>query len=787
MVKIISLAFVITLVFNLIAGLFFILGSPGKKLSVYRSVFCLTLLAGVNLALWMVFIFLRFGTGLSSIKGFYDNLKNGSFLYQDIEYISLVAILGVAVTVFFGFHLRRLIYDSQPCISRLQENLVIISVLFSMAFLCVGFEYADRSKEQIKLSLLHGDGSLIEESGTFTTEDFVKLRNTGANTVDLDNMFLSDKLNDLDLLPLKGYVVSPGEEIAIYLDVTSPFQLGEGETVYLSDKGGRIYDSLLYDPEPEVMYDEPLFSAESGFYDDPFSLTLSYNEDTGKDLKIFYTIDGSEPTQGSILYEQPIEIYDKKGESAPCNMAKNVVFDYMNYEPESQDIDRAFVVRAAVFDDEGHRSKSSSKVYFIGYPDYKDKKIISITADYEDLFGENGICVTGVQYDMWYTGGQVGEAPEVNFRQSGKNWEREGNIQFLDHGSFKGEQDIGIRVFGGTSREFAKKHFSIYSRKSYGGSDSFSMDIFGSRRPVHSIALRDGISDALIQDLSSGRDVASQQHTRVSVFLNGEYWFDTFACEKYSPAYFYEHKGINEDNIIIVKEGVIDTGKPEDEALYQQIYDYIGGHDLGDPAYYAEFCTIIDVQSYIDYLCAVIYGCNLDQNEVINRQMYRARIPIDYGENDGRWRWSLYDMDYLDGMLDVPEYFGVQNAYEINSFKDRQSDEAVSVEEQTLFKALMQNGEFREQFVSSFEDVIENDYSMEKVDRALDKYADDSELKEFLRDYFVNRPGYMRQYLNEEFGAEAAKEEGAEEGTEETAEGSAETQDTETEDTEGTE
>lgn len=760
MAKIVLLAFVITLVVDFIAGLFFILGSPGRKLSLYRSVICIVLLAGVNLVLWVAAIFKRFGTGIDSLKEFAGNLRTGSFLYQDIEYIVLVTLLGTVVTFVFSFYLRRLIYDSQPEISRLQENLMIISVLMCAGLLCTGFEYADYSKGQLKFSLLHGDGSLVPEGETFTTEDFIRLKNTGSNTLDLDDMFLSDKPGNLDLLSLSGNVIPAGEELTIYLDVTSPFGLGAGETVYLSDKSGRVYDSARYEPEPEVVYEEPLFSKVSGFYDDEFMLTLSYKEEaggkdeTGNAPKIYYTIDGSEPTMESIPYDQPIRIYDRKGEPAPCNMAQRVVFDYMYYQPDDQDIDRAFVVKAAVFDEAGNRSNSSTGVYFVGYPGYKNRKVISITADYTDLFGDNGICVTGPQYDMWYAGGQNGEEPQVNFRQSGRLWEREGSIQFFNNGSFIGEQNAGIRVFGGTSRDFAKKRFSIYSRKSYSGSDSFEMDIFGNGRPVHSIALRDGASDAVLQELSSGRDVASQQHTKVSVFLNGEFWFNTFACEKYSPAYFYEHKGISEDNIIIVKEGLIDTGKPEDEVLYRQIYEYLGEHDLADPANYYEFCTMIDVQSYIDYLCATIYGCNLDQNEVINRQMYRARTPIEYGENDGRWRWSLYDMDFLDGLFGALDYFEVSNAYEINSFKDRQSDEAVSIEEQTLFKALMQNAEFRDQFVASFEDMVDTDYSMDNVDRVLDKYVDDGELKASLRDFFINRPEYMKKYLYEEFYTE---------------------------------
>ena len=277
------------------------------------------------------------------------------------------------------------------------------------------------------------------------------------------------------------------------------------------------------------------------------------------------------------------------------------------------------------------------------------------------------------------------------------------------------------------------------------------MDLFDNGRPVHSIALREGLSDAVLHELSKHRDVASQEHTRVMVFLNGEFWFDTFACEKYSPAYFYEHKGIAENNIIIVKEGLIDTGMEGDELLYQEIYQYIGEHDLGNQESYEEFCNIIDVQSYIDYLCVNTYGCNLDQDEIINRQLYRARKSVDDGENDGRWRWALYDMDQLDTMFDSTDYFDVDEVYEINPFTARITEDSVNIEEQTLFRALMQNESFRQSFKDTMRDFIETDYSMENVDRVLAKYGGDTRQ---LRRYFKNRADYMLEFIEEEFGAD---------------------------------
>ncbi|HAG69802.1 MAG TPA: hypothetical protein DCL38_07505 [Lachnospiraceae bacterium] len=744
--------FIIITILQLAAGLSVVLCTPGRRLSVSRSILSLIAVGAVYSAFWAVIVLIRFGGSKDAFPAFYHMLKSGKAFYQDIEYLVTAVFIGALLSVSFGFYLRRLVHDDQPCISRLQENLIIVCIGVSLIYLFAGFRNADRSKNQVRLAELHGDGSLKEaESGIFTISDFIRLKNTGENDIDLKELYLSDKERGTETLSLEGNIIPSGGELVLYLDSASPFKLSKGETVYITDKDGRVYDSLFYDPDSEVIFEEPVFSHENGFYSDGFSLSITMPEKVPDDAYIAYTLDGSAPTADSIRYSSPVKVYDRKGEEAPCHDAKRVVYDYADYVPEHGDMDRAFIIRAAVFDGRGNRSRTVNGTFFIGDFEYEDRKIISLTADYEALFGPNGICTTGPLYDAWYLGGQNGEAPMPNFEQSGRAFEAEANLQYFNNGSCIGGQDVGLRVFGGSMRDFAKKHFSVYSRNTYSGSDSFSMDLFDNGRPVHSIALRDGLSDAVLHELSKERDVASQEHTRVIVFLNGEFWFDTFACEKYSPAYFYEHKGIAENNIIIVKEGLIDTGMEGDELLYQQIYQYIGEHDLGNQDSYEEFCNIIDVQSYIDYLCVTAYGCNLDQDEIINRQLYRARKSVDDGENDGRWRWALYDMDLLDTLFDSTDYFGVDKAYEINPYTERITDESVNIEEQTLFRALMQNESFRQRFAETMKDFIETDYSMENVDRVLEEYGGDTKS---LRNFFKHRAEYMTEFTGQEFGME---------------------------------
>ncbi len=730
----------------LMAALSLVLIQPGRRISGFRRALSGLAAAAFSISAAAACLLFRFGTqGLLSLP---DRIRNGGILYQDIYYLALTGAVYTLISILWGYYLKRLLADEPPGLCRLQENLIALSAILAIAFLALGFVVSDRSKAGIRIRELHGDGSLKEANGSLTTLDYITLENTGTTAVDLEELYLSDKEDELQKLSLKGFALNAGQSFSMLLDDTSPFKVGDGETVYLSDQSGKILDFLLYAPNAHITLAEPVLSAESGFYPEEFELSLLPGEEE-EGAVIRYTLDGSRPTEESAPYTEPIRVYDRKGEEAPCLSVKNVNYDLSGHGFELSETERAFVVRAAAFDGEGHRSGIVNGVYFVGPSSRRNEKILSLTADFDELFGPDGICVTGPAYDAWYTSGQEGSAPDVNFMQSGREWEIGGNVQYFDRGRYAGGQDVGIRVFGGTSRELSLKPFALYSRKMYSGSDSFGLDLFGTGRPVHSIALRDGMTDAILQKLAGGRDVASQAHTKVSVFLNGEFWYDTYACEKYNPAYFYEHKGIAENNIIIVKDGMLDTGEPGDEELYQDIYRYLAEHDLGEPENYEEFSRIIDVQSYIDYACANIYGCNLDQNENTNRQLYRARKPVGDGENDGRWRWALYDMDLLGGIVEEDtEIYGAEEAAAINPFTARLSDRAVSFEEQTLFRALMQNEMFRYQFYQTFLDMMETDFAPGRVQEALSEFGTSDGLEEF----FEKRTEYMTQFLNEELG-----------------------------------
>lgn len=493
-----------------------------------------------------------------------------------------------------------------------------------------------------------------------------------------------------------------------------------------SDGASRLY-----------MLPPPRLSQASGFYDEPFLLTITSPEHTC----IHYTLDGSLPSPESPLYEGPILISRGSGELHVPNMQEY----WQDSQGESHE-NAASVLRAAAFDENGICSDTVTATYFIGEAFSDDQIVLSLVADPEDLFGDNGIYVTGKSYDDWYLTGLSGDRPVPNYLQQGKAWERPAVLEIFQGDSLL-QQSVGIRIQGASMRYGANKRFSVYARKEYSGSSWFDIPLFGSWR-THSLALRSGFMNGYIQHLVQDRDVASAESREVTVYLNGALWYLTIAQEKYSEKYFQEKYGIDDDNVIIVKHGLSETDQETDQALYQAIYDYIETHNMCDPDAYEAFDRIIDIQSYIDYSCVNVYFGNLDYNETKNTVCWRARQPGQGKYADGRWRWALYDLDLENlnyGVL--PE--------DINTFTMETHYAGGPFNTRPLWVALKQNPLFRRQFTLSFMDMINTDFTVKRAREAMDDWGIASMPAWGMQDdwpetFFPARTAAVTEHLSEE-------------------------------------
>lgn len=650
-------------------------------------------------------------------------------------------------------------------------------VIFTFVLFCIftiSYCVNDCSQHQVVLNEISGNHSSLEEGGP--SGDYIELYNSGLFSCWLDNLYLSDDPEDLQKLPLAKKRISAKNYLVIDLE-SAEYEMdafgikASGETIYLSDAQGKILDEVEI---PNLQFNAayvrnkdgagewtmlsctpgssnealqktvlpPVFSVKSGFYDEPFPLELSAEKGT----KIYYTLDGTVPSGQSTEYTGSIQVKNVSDQKNIYNSVQRVVSDWKEYTPDETPVDKAFLVRAVAKDSSGNFSEPVMGLYFVDMDSYRSKQVISLVADPDELFGEDGIHVTGKVYDAWYENGKQGDVQVENFNKHGREFEIEASMHvFLDKQLL--EQKVGLRIQGSSGRRGNKKRFTVTSRKEYSGEKYFGIEFFSGKK-THSAVLRDNFTNVFCQELLEGRSVAIQKAVPVTVFLNGEYWYDTYLQERYDSHYLLNTYGVDRDDVVLVKERLVSEGTEEDYQLYSDMYGFALTEDLADEEKYQEFLKQIDVQSYIDFMCANIYLCNMDCSEMKNVALWRTRSSGNGTYSDGRFRWMLYDMDSLEWCNVWLDEYKVTKTAAINSFKRKMPTTGVSYRKQELFVSLKRNADFCRQFVTTFMDLANEYFSTENVAEKLQEYGKDLTWND---SFFELRADYIVPYMAKEF------------------------------------
>ena len=314
--------------------------------------------------------------------------------------------------------------------------------------------------------------------------DWVELYNGSGSAVDISGWGFTDTAETPYRFTFpSGTVIPAGGRKVFFCDGTAgetnksiaPFGLStSGETLTLTDNSGNIASQITFDamakdasygqypdgsgefytlsgtpdsanraPEGSNAVRTPSFSAESGFYDNGFALTIDVPQGT----TVYYTTDGSDPTTESERYSGAITVRDMTSEPNKYS-ARTDVTAYTDILAPAEGVLKAAVVRAVAVDSQGRKSSIITKTYFIGSANverYRNMKVISLVTDPDNLFDyDKGIYVKGKVYDQGGTGfnfpgmgdwGQPGQQPgqQQGWNQPGQQgWNMgdwNGNIQ----------------------------------------------------------------------------------------------------------------------------------------------------------------------------------------------------------------------------------------------------------------------------------------------------------------------------------------------------------------------
>ena len=686
--------------------------------------------------------------------------------YQSTEYIYGILVLWIPIAGAIGAAIRSVVLsrlgDDKPFLppeTRRFKRLFMtfdlcllgIAVIASVAFCAGGVTY------------LRLNEVCDSKVGRVSDGGYIELLNTGSLPCRTGGLYLSNSEENPKKYPLPDSIAGAGKLLLIPLD-KDVFSLSKsgGTVVILSDGSGRVIDRVEVDKPREGLYaycrtgdsgewsymhptpgeensasaaiiPNPGFSQPAGFYADEFDLTITARNGA----EIHYTTDGTTPTVDSPVYKKPIRVKDRSDEPNKRRSLQNIVYDWKNYTPVTDPVKKAFVVRAVAIDAGGAKSQEVAASYFVGEAFDGDRAVVSLVADDEALFGEEGMYVTGSQYDDWYLNGAKGDRPTANFDVKGT--ECEVSVEYFGDGKkLTFLQKGGLRIQGGSTRWLPMKRFSVFSRKEYSGRSTFPVELFKGKA-THSVVFNAGFENALSMYTVPDRDVATVQCIPVTVYLNGEYWYDTYMQEKYNNTYFRQTFGV--ENVEFVKVGITDEMKR-----------FLEKHDLSDPKNYEAFGKMIDIQSYIDYICANVYLGNTDYNEYANTAMWRTVSKENDSYGDGRWRWAFYDMDL--------QTAGCRYNYGMNDITDAQLDTYnivcdwdPPVNERQIYCALKANPDWRRQFVLSMMDMINNDFTEERMSALLEDFGADISWHEY---FFRDRPDNMIAFTAKEFGLQNA-------------------------------
>jgi len=479
-----------------------------------------------------------------------------------------------------------------------------------------------------------------------------------------------------------------------------------GRTSYARQTDGGDSWGVTYTPTPAAsnagslfgtrQLPAPVFDLQTPFAKNGQTVSLAVGDNA--DVTIRYTLNGSTPT-----------LENGNDYTAPIKLTKNTI------------------IRARAFRTGYLPSEVATRTYITDGTSYPFP-IVSVVTDEDNLYdSERGIFVRG-----WNGRAGNGQSWPCNWNM---DWDRPVNFEYITtDGEYAVNQEVDMAMCGGWSRAWTPHSFKLKAAKYYMGRNSFDYDFFPTSKPAlkhRVLQIRNGgndtsnrIKDAALQEVvrRSGLYLDCQAWQPVHVFLNGQYYTVLNMREPNNKRFAQSNYNIDPDEMdqfeINPDSGYVQMVGTYDK--FQELYDLSA--QAADPEAYDQICQMLDIDEYINYMAVQLYLCNSDwpQNNV---KGFR-----DCG--DGKFHCVLFDLDFAFGSDNTPSdvnpfaTFAAKKVYTFNHlygyysyYYDFETDDwyytcltpwqdGDHVKEEiqfvTIFLQLLQNEQFRRQFIDTY-------------------------------------------------------------------------------------
>ncbi|WP_163319720.1 chitobiase/beta-hexosaminidase C-terminal domain-containing protein [Dysgonomonas sp. 520] len=572
--------------------------------------------------------------------------------------------------------------------------------------------YAEGTKKiLINEFLALNSNGMKDEDGD--NSDWIELYNPGSEAINLKGWTITDNASKLDKWTFPSVTINAGGYLVIFAsekdksnsgsNLHTNFKLsGGGEYLAILEPGQIVSDEYApYYPaqQTDISYGHymgqhtifatptpgaentftgqalaPVFSKTRGYFDEAFSVTLSVGD---PDTKIYYTTDGTRPTESSTLYTAPINI------TTTTPLSAIGVKDGVS---SAVTTNTYFFVKDIVkqpANPAGYPAKWGHLAYGTGGyaagekapADYEMDPEICNNAAYKDLLEDAFLAIPTLSIvttpgyifsdsrdpetgGIYIYTGKSGNPKNLGGGTLGDGWERPTSIEYFEPKTGKQFQiNCGLRLHGGNSRRpynSGKHSFRVHFKKIYGAGnlhydlfdDDTANDKFGHlvfRAGYNFSWITGGSGDNADQRLRAqymvdpfAKKTQSEMghhavHDRFAhLFINGLYWGLYDISERVRNQFTSEYMGGKEEDYDVI----------DDDGLVEgQLTAYNQMLSLAKSKNYNELISqkLLNMENFIDYMLLNFYIGNDDWGK---NNWYTARNRVNPGKGFQYFSWD---------------------------------------------------------------------------------------------------------------------------------------------------